>query len=194
MKKLLFILCLALLSQISNAQFDLNKVSAGFTVGYAKPLGDFSEYAKGGFAYQLIGSYDLTKELALGLEYSAALTAALDSDLTGIFGLNIYGLQTLQLKSWYVFSEKRVSPYAGLGLGLARFTEPDVTINETTVEGSRRSGLGASGEVGLRIGGFQMSYAYVMNGKTSKEPVFNPNIVDLPIHYHRIALGYIYQF
>lgn len=194
MKKFVLILFVCLWHQLSHAQFDVHKLNAGVTMGYAKPLGDFSDYAKGGFAYQLIVSYDLSSKLEVGLEYAAALTAALDGeDLTGLFGLNIYGLDAVQIKSWYTFSEKKVSPYAGIGIGLARFSEPDVTINDVTVEGSKRSGLGGSAELGLKIGGFRLGYAYLLNGKTSVEPVFNSKIADLPVSYHRFVLGYVHS-
>ena len=57
-------------------------------------------------------------------------------------------MDAVQIKSWYTFSEKKVSPYVGLGIGLVRFSEPDVTINDVTAEGSKRSGLGESAQLG----------------------------------------------
>jgi len=179
----------------SNAQFDFDKLFGGGNLAFAKPVGEFSDYAKGGISYNVVVGYKLTEKIGVGIEYGSAVTAALDTTLeTGLFGLNAYGLNSFLAKGWYRFSTGNVRPYVGVGVGAAQISEPDVTIGTDTIEGASRVGFGANLELGLSIKGFNMSYSYNLAGKGPKEPVFNENVKDLSLSYHRFALGYIYNF
>lgn len=196
MKKYLLSLALMLFIGASvNAQFDLDKLYGGINIGYANPIGDFSEYAKGGLTYNAQAGYYLTDNVGVGFEYAAALTASFDeSGDTGLFGLNIFGLNGYYAKGWYKFMDGFFKPYVAVGLGLSQFSEPDLTIGTESVTGASRFGFGANGELGLVLGGFNLSYAFVYGGKTAKEPVFNEEVVDLNILYHKFSVGYIYNF
>lgn len=195
MKKLIgSILLLFFFFTSSNAQFDANNLFGGANIAFAKPIGDFSEYAKGGISYNVLGGYRLTEKLGVGLEYGSAATVALDDSLSGVFGLNIYGLNSLLVKGWYRFTTEGFRPYVGLGIGGAQVAEPDVTIGDDTIEGAKRIGLGANVELGFNIKGFNLSYSFNVSGKGPAEPVFNPNIKDLSMNYHRFAAGYVYNF
>jgi len=202
MKKLIVsILMLTFFFTSSNAQFDIDKLFGGANLAYAKPVGEFSDYAKGGFSYNVLAGYQLTEKIGVGLEYGNAVTAALDTTLqSGLLGVNLYGLQSFLAKGWYRFTTGTVRPYVGLGIGGAQISEPDFTFTdaatneEVTVEGASRVGLGANIELGINIKGFNLSYSYNISGKGPKEPVFNENIKDLNLNYHRFAAGYIYNF
>lgn len=201
MKKLIVsTLMLLFVCTISNAQFEMEKLFGGANVAFAKPVGDFSTYAKGGFSYNVLGGYQVTEKIGVGLEYGSAVTAAIDTTLeSGLLGVNLYGLNSLLAKGWYRFTTGTVRPYVGLGIGGARIAEPDYTFTdvnneEVTVEGAKRIGLGANIELGINIKGFNLSYSYNISGKGPKEPVFNENIKDLSMNYHRFAAGYVYNF
>lgn len=202
MKKLIVsILMLTFFFTSSNAQFDVDKLFGGANLAFAKPVGEFSDYAKGGFSYNVIAGYQLTEKLGVGIEYGNAVTAAIDTTLeNGIFGLSAFGLQSFLAKGWYRFSTGNVRPYVGVGIGAAQIAEPDITFTdastneEVTVEGAKRTGLGANVEIGLNIKGVNLSYSYNISGKGPKEPNFSPGIKDLNLNYHRFAVGYVYNF
>ena len=196
MKKLILMSLLSIaLTETSTAQFEFENIFAGASIGYAKPLGAFSEYAKGGFSYEGHLGYNLNENLAVGFEYSATITAAIDPTLsTGIIGINLYGLTNYFAKGWYYFLEDDFKPYASVGLGASQFAEPDITINEELFPGSSRTGFGGMAELGFFFKGLNLSYGFVYGGNTSKTPVFNQNIANKTIMYHRFMIGYTYSF
>ena len=196
MKNLFSILTLVVIATFSaNAQFSINKLFGGASVGYAKPIGDFSEYAKGGLTYSLAGGYHLTEKIGVGLEYNSATTAALDQDgSTGLFGVNLYSLTSVLAKGWYQFTESKMRPYAAVGLGFGNVSEPDVTIGEDTTVGSVGGGFGANLELGVNFKGVNLAYSFNVSGKASKDPVFNDDIAGLGANYHRFSVGYLYNF
>ena len=179
----------------AKAQFDAENIFGGANAAYAKPVGDFSEFAKGGFSYNIVGGYLLTEKIGVGVEYGSAVTAAIDTTLSsGVLGLQLYGLNSYLAKGWYRFSTGAFRPYVGVGLGLGRVSEPDVTIQGTTTKGAKRFGFGGNVELGFNIKGFNLSYGFNLSGKVSDEPVFGPNAAGLAANYHRFAAGYIYNF
>ncbi len=178
---------------IGHAQFDASNLFGGLTVGYAKPVGDFSDHAKGGLAWDIDLGYRLTEQLAVGVHYGAAVTAAI-SEGSGVLGLENYALQSWLARGWYLLGTNKVKPFVGLGLGFSNVAEPDVTISGVTTEGAKRSGLGAMGELGLALGDFILSYSYHMCGKSPEDPVINGAPADLAVNYHRFAVGYLYNF
>jgi len=196
MKKLLCsVFFIVLFFHTSQAQFDAEKLFAGANVAFARPVGDFQEYAKGGFSYNVLVGYQLSDNFGAGIEYGSAATVALDDSLTtGILGINIFGLRSFLAKGWYRFGTDNFRPYVGLGVGLAQVAEPDFESATSTIKGDKRIGLGANVELGLNFNGFNLSYSFNVSGKGPKEPVFNENIADLNVNYHRFAAGYIYNF
>lgn len=179
----------------ANAQFELEKLFAGITIGYAKPLGDFSNHAKGGLTYTGEVGYDIDDHLAVGLGYTKTATVAIDTTLSsGILGLNVYSLSSYYAKAWYNFLTGNFKPYAGIALGLSQTGEPDVTINGELIPGNNRTGFGAHLELGFFYSGFNLSYAFNLNSKTPKELNFNQKAQDLSVMYHRFNIGYRYSF
>ena len=188
----LFSLCLVGTAQ---AQFDLDKLFGGAALGYARTTGDFQAFAKGGFTYSAVVGYSLTDRLGVGIEYGGTIAVAVDTTLaSGLFGLEAYGIETYLARSWYQLSDRKFVPYLGLGLGLARVAEPDVTINGETIEGATRTGLGAELELGFTVNGFNLSYAYVLGGRAPEDPVLNTRVADVVVSYHRFLIGYLYNF
>ncbi len=203
MKKLILsVAMLAFFFTSSQAQFDIEKLFGGANIAFAKPVGDFSEVAKGGLSYNILGGYQLTEKLGVGLEYGEALTVGVEKDsagvdiTSGIFGAQIFGLRSILAKGWYRFATGNVRPYVGAGIGGAQVAEPDIEDGNgnVIVAGAKRWGLGASIELGINIKGFNLSYSFNVNGKGPKDAVFNSDIADLSVNYHRFAAGYIYNF
>ena len=153
------------LTNTSTAQFEFENIFGGATIGYANPIGDFSEYAKGGFSYEGHLGYNLTDNIAVGFEYCGTITAAIDpSGTTGLGGLNLYGLSNYFAKGWYYFLEDDFKPYAAVGLGASLFAEPDLTVNDVVFPGAKRTGFGALGELGFFFKSFNLSYGFVYGG------------------------------
>ncbi len=203
MKKLILsVAMLAFFFTSSHAQFDIEKLFGGANIAFVKPIGDFSDVANGGISVNLFGGYQLTDKLGVGLEYGEGITAGIERDsngvdiTSGIFGAQLFSLRSIQAKSWYRFTTGTVRPYVGVGIGAAQVGEPDATdINgDVTLAGAKRWGLGVSAELGISINGFSLSYSFNVNGKGPEEPVFNANIKDLSVNFHRFAAGYIYNF
>ena len=192
MKKLTLTLVMFVsLLTAGKAQFDIDNLFGGANIGYAKPLGDVSEFIKGGLTYNGVLGYKLNENFAVGVEYASAITLAIDTTGGSGLGGNIYGLTGYYAKAWYKFMEGTFQPYAALGLGLAQFEEPDWG---STGENQKRSGFGANVELGFTIKNFNLSYAFVLGGKAVEESVFVPGIADLSVNYHRFSLGYLYNF
>ncbi len=178
-----------------SAQFDFDKVYGGASIGYANPTGDFEEFAKGGFTYTIVAGYKLTDRLAVGIEYGSAITASIDTTLaSGVLGLETYGLANYFLRGSYKILDGGFAPYVGVGVGLSTVEEPDVTSGTTTIEGQSRAGFGADLELGVNLNGFNLSYSYVIGGKTPEDPVFSTRSGDTGVSYHRFQVGYIYNF
>jgi len=202
MKKIMLSITMCILmSCFAQAQdkVSLYDFTIGGTLMYAKPLGDFSEYAKGGIGYTGMVGYKINEQLTAGIEVSSAATLSLG----GPSLVDLYGLQSAVAKGWYKFGEKSLQPFVGLGVGVASFEEPDLIItttdvdgevNETTIEGTKRFGLGANAEVGIALKGFLLSYSFAVGGKSSKEPTYNQAVADLGITYHRFNIGYAWNF
>ncbi len=196
MKKFIFaVIMFITFFSTASAQFDLEKLFVGGTIGYAKPIGDFSDYAKGGLTYTGEIGYSLNDNFAVGLGYTKTATVAIDTSLnSGLLGLNVYSLPSYYAKAWYTFMTGNFKPYAGLGLGFSQSGTPDVTVNGELIKGKKRGGLGAHLELGFVVSGFNLSYSFNMNAKTPKELNYNPKVQDLSVLYHRFNIGYRYSF
>ena len=178
-----------------SAQFDVDRLFGGATIGYANPTGDFEDFAKGGLTYTIVAGYKLTDHLGVGIEYGSAITGAIDTTLdSGIFGIETYGLNNYFLRGWYTFTEGSFAPYVSLGAGLSSVSEPDITSGTTTIEGASRTSFGADLELGVAIKNFNLSYSYVVGGRTPEETVFTSRDGDVGVSYHRFQIGYIYNF
>ncbi len=83
----------------------------GASLAYAKPTGDFSNFANGGLSYRTMVGVYLSEKLGVGLEYGGAITASLDnSGSSGIFGLELYGLSSYLAKTMVSFFHRNFSP------------------------------------------------------------------------------------
>ncbi len=200
MKKFLLSLVMALgFLASSQAQFDAENLFGGANIGYTRPIGDFSEFAKGGFYWNAEGGYKLMENLGVGLQIQSSIVGAIDSeDGSGLFGLNLYGLNSYMAKGWYTFTDSNVKPYGALGVGLARVAEPDFTVtdsdgNQSTVKGARSTGLASNVELGVSFKGFNISYNFNVGGKSPDQAIINGAEGGVWVLYHTFNIGYIYN-
>ena len=181
----------------AQAQFDLDLLFGGASLGYAKPTGDFNNFAKGGFTYYGVLGYKLTDEFRVGGQYNSAVTASLDSTIsTGILGVELYSLNSYLLKAWYTPTpDNAFKPYAALGFGLATVEEPTlIAADGSEFAGNKRTGLGLNIDLGVNIKGFDLNYSYNLNGATAEMLELSPAASDLSANFHRFAVGYVYNF
>lgn len=147
-------------------------ISVSGQLGYAGPQGDaFKDPVSGekqtsfGIGYDADVLYmleSMDNKLSVGLMYFGSALFGSESS-TGI-DIGIYGLSLYGVKGQYRMLEpdRKVSPYGSLGLGLSQFSTPDVTVGTSTVEGESAYSLGLRPEVGLDLGGFLLSAAYMV--------------------------------
>lgn len=165
MKKQLLSLAVLLFvfAQTSLAQ----KVTSTVSLGWSSPKGEAFEdnngdkMAGGGLMIDADIMYHVTPKLSAGilLQNNLLFAASVNELEVGIWGLDIYGL-----KGEYRFSESKVSPYAGLTLGLSQFGLPEITSSDGTVltEKETKSSFGVRPEVGVYLGGVKLSAAYIL--------------------------------
>ena len=149
-------------------------VSFSGQFGYTVPQGGWFENAEGesmtrfGLNVDFDALWHLerfNRRLGVGITYNSSflfgadLGAGLD---VGIYGLSLYGV-----KGQWRFFNSRVSPYASLSLGLARFSTPEVTMHvggSSTVvaEAEHAFGFGVRPEIGIEFGVFVISVGYIV--------------------------------
>lgn len=171
------VVCLSL-----NASF-AQKVAGGAHLGFSKLTGDLGG---GGLNWILDAKYYLSDKLAVGAEYnSSGMIATGDGDL-GIFG----GKQFLA-KAEYYFTDKKVRPYAGLGLGLAQVSTPEVTVNGSVAYAKvKKNNFSLSPRLGIMLGNFGVEFQYNLAGKTPKETSLGQ--ADKGFSFWTLNLGYVY--
>lgn len=172
----------------SFSQFDINNIYGGANLGWASPMGKFKESANGGLTYNVEVGYKITEKLGVGIEYGTSLTVGFKD------GLDIYGMNEYLAKANYRFFNKKFSPYAAVGLGVASVSEPDITVGNDTTIGSRSLGLGTVVEAGLDIYGVILAYRFNYNGNISKDAVYDVANAGTPVILNQFVVGYIYKF
>jgi hypothetical protein len=177
------------------------------TAGYARPQGDaFVDQTTGkslssfglGYSLEFLYLLESDERIGVGIAYSGNALFGVESE--DGFDIGLYGLSFYGAKARYRLfeSDRKFSPYAGLGLGLAVFSTPDVTITDnitgssTLVPGASAFSLGLAPELGLHISNFVISVAYIVPMKytiNSDTGDFNGTAGALNIN-----LGFVYDF
>jgi hypothetical protein len=165
----------------------------GGQVGYGMPQGDLfkatdgEDMAKGGFSLDFDALYFLEQfndKLGLGINYNTSLLFGNSSSNDwniGVYGLSLYGVRV-----YYKFFDCKVTPYASLSTGLTRLSTPEISDsnNNVLVESEKSFSFGLRPEIGLDLGGFVLSAAYIVPMKygsfESKAGVFQ---ISLGVRY-----------
>ena len=127
------------------------KVDAMF--GYALPAG--SDAIKGGITFSIEPKYNVTDNIAIGVQLGSTLLASSNSSI------GLAALANYSLVGEYYFSDNKVRPFAGLGTGIYAPGDIELTINgkTSTIPGGK-SMFGFAPRVGLQIGHFRLAAEY----------------------------------
>ena len=163
----------------------------GWAIPGGSAIGDAAEdlNLQGGLTWSADALYHLTPEFGVGLTYvSSALAGAGGGDI------DIFGMRLIGAKGLYRLKDEGFSPYGGLSLGFAQLLTPEFSISsggETTVIPEKNGGgFGIMPELGIAIGGFQISASYLVPTKYTIEDV----VTDKSVGTLNINLGYRYNF
>ncbi len=180
MKKQL--LLLVALVCISFATASAQKFAGGAHLGFSKLKGDLSG---GGLNWIIDGRYFITDNFTVGAEYNSSVMKAGGDLFSGWYG----GKQFLA-KAEYFLGDKKVKPYAGLGLGYASVETPTITVGSTVYEPAKRGGFSLSPRLGLMLGSFALEFQYNIAGKTPLETGVDQ--ADKKFNFMTFNLGYVY--
>ncbi len=137
------------------------KASSGLSMG----TGDFGKDASVGFNYLLNGTYKLSDQLDVGLEYSSALIVAGEGEGLDVSATVVTGFAA---KGYYYLTKTKVKPYGALALGF--YTTDFGEVSSSNVAGSvttdidNQTNFGFAPELGLKMGWFVISATYVYAG------------------------------
>ena len=142
-------------------------------IGYAGAKGDaFKDKTTGeklssfGFEYDAdaMMCFDaLDNKLAVGGMYFGSALLGIES--SSGFDIGAYSLEIYGVKGQYRLRkpEKWVSPYASFGMGLSRFSTPDIYSGEVLIaEGKSAFSFGIRPEIGFDLAGLMISAAYIV--------------------------------
>ncbi len=178
------------------AQEDQHKISIGGGLGVGRFTGDLGEDGSFGLSWNLEANYFLNSKLSAGLAYSSNALGYGNDD--ALLGVSFYGGTLVMAKADYFFTEKKVRPYVGLGLGLSKVETPEIEISSggqtSTIPSESRTNFGLSPRLGLMLGNFGIEFAYQIAGKTPKSTIQNVATADKAFNFYTIGLKYVYPF
>lgn len=170
--------------------------SVSGNLGWAIPggsgIGDAAEdlNLQGGLTWSADALYHITPEFGVGgTIVRSALAGAGDGDI------DLFGMRLLGLKGLYRLKDEGFSPYGGLSLGFAQLLTPGFTLTDMTggqieIPEQTGGGFGIMPELGIAIGGFQISASYLVPTKYTIDNV----VTDKSVGTLNINLGYRYNF
>ncbi|MBB6460027.1 outer membrane beta-barrel protein [Flammeovirga kamogawensis] len=164
------------LAMCSTAFAQDKKFSIGFGLGGSFASSKFEDVKQKGAGVNgfLNFYYNVNSKLSLGLEYNGATIVIKPEDDMGI-NFEATGLSSFSAKGLYHFSENKVRPYAGIGLGLYNVSPGKIGSGENFIEFEKASSFGFAPEVGLKLGWFQIAALYHMIPSVSFSDDYNPS-------------------
>ena len=157
MKKVLLSAVVALACFTASAQFHVE-----LGLNFNSPSGDFGDSYDLGVGAYIEPKYALTENIDLGLLIGSNGFAGADIDTgAGTGSVDATGILTILPTGTYRFTSNKVTPYAGLGLGMyfVRAIEVDgVEIGESESE------FGFAPRAGVYIGRMNLGLAYNLAG------------------------------
>lgn len=152
MKKVFLSICAVCLFGAASAQFHF-ELGPNFNL----PQGDFADAYDLGIGFYFEPKYALNDNIDLGL--TVGFNAFAGADFAGASYGATSALAILP-NATYRFSTNKVTPYAGLGLGLYNFKGAEVTIGTVTAEGESESKFGFAPRAGVYVGRLNLGAAY----------------------------------
>ncbi|MEP5612502.1 MAG: hypothetical protein ABJP45_09650 [Cyclobacteriaceae bacterium] len=159
MKKLfLTVFAVGVLGYSSMAQFHIE-----LGPNFNSPQGDFADAYDLGIGFYIEPKYAINENIDLGLYLGANVFAGGDVAGTNT-SLDAQTLNPYLATGTYRFSTNKVTPYAGLGLGLYVAKAVDITTTSggvtTTIEGESNSEFGFAPRAGVYVGRLNLGLAY----------------------------------
>lgn len=180
------------------AQTQSHTISIGGGFGGSTLTGELGENGSIGLSYFLEANYFFNEKLSAGIEFNSSAIGY--SDDSSAFGFSAYGSALYLVKGEYHFFTSKVSPYVGLGLGLANIATPEITStdsngNEQVITPSESTiNFALSPRIGVAFGNFCLDVSFNVAGKTPQTEGFNVDESDLPFNYWIFGLRYVYPF
>jgi len=155
MKKITFSILFLMAVAVSNAQaFKPFKVDV--SAGYAIPGG---EGAKGGVLFALEPKYAVIPNLSVGLRFEAAIMARGFADNTGQTSeVDVKAAGSYLATGDYYFTENKVRPFAGAGIGL--FSLASVSTDNSGASVGAGSKFGGMIRTGVELSHFRLGVEY----------------------------------
>lgn len=152
-KVLLMLITIFAINTFASAQAEsYGAFKVDVMLGYANPSAGL---VKGGLTFSIEPKYNLTDNIAVGVQLGSTLLAS-DAPGIGILGLNNYSLT-----GEYYFTENRLRPFAGIAAGLYAPAAVEITVNgQTTTLPAGDSQFGFAPRVGIQLGHFRLAAEY----------------------------------
>ena len=174
MKKIAFSILLLTSVVFAKAQvespFKPFKVDA--SIGYAMPGG---EGAKGGFLFALEPKYEVIPNLSVGIRWEIAIMVRGSVDQTNSTAkVDAKAAGSYLATGDYYFSQTKVRPFAGAGLGIYKLAAASASSNgstTTTASASAGSKFGEMVRAGVELSHFRVGVEYNIVPSTKLETV-----------------------
>ena len=154
MKKLILSICaIALFAYTASAQFHI-ELGPNFNL----PQGDFADSYKLGIGFYIEPKYAMNENIDLGLYIGSNGFAG--EDIAGGGSVSATAIVPVLATGTYRFSDGKVTPYGGLGLGMYFAKGAEVTVNNVTTEGESSTEFGFAPRAGVYIGRMNLGAAY----------------------------------
>ena len=152
-KVLLTLITVFTINAVASAQAEnYGAFKVDVMLGYANPSAGL---VKGGLTFSIEPKYNLTDNIAVGVQLGSTLLAS-DAAGIGILGLNNYSLT-----GEYYFTENKLRPFAGIAAGLYAPADVEVTINgQTNKIPGGDSRFGFAPRAGIQLGHFRLAAEY----------------------------------
>lgn len=158
MKKLLTICAIAMIGFSANAQFHIE-----LGLNFNSPQGDFADAYDLGVGGYIEPKYAMNENIDLGLYIGQNVFAG--GEIAGTnSSLDAQTLTPILATGTYRFSTNKVTPYAGLGVGMyfAKAIDTEITVGgvTTTLEGESNSEFGLAPRAGVYVGRLNLGAVY----------------------------------
>lgn len=175
-----------------------HKLTFAAGLGASKLTGELGKGGSFGLNYLVDAKYFFTNQLSTGIEYNSSAIAYGNKE--SIIGIRAYGADLYLAKADYFLSNKKVKPYAGLGLGVAKISTPEILATnasgamEVWIPAESKFNFVLSPRAGLMLGNWGLECIYNVAGKTPKSTQLNVSSSNKGFNFYTVSLRYSHSF
>jgi hypothetical protein len=174
MKKISLSILLLSVFAIANAQHEFKPFKVDVSTGYAIPGG---EGAKGGVLFVVEPKYAVIPNVSVGLRWEIAVMArGAANQNANTADVDVKAAGSYLATGDYYFTQNKVRPFAGLGLGIYSLAAVSAYDNSASVGASSK--FGQMVRAGVELSHFRVGVEYNIVPKTTVETV-NANTGDV---------------